>query len=130
MWRLVELCLVDLCLCNPGSGVAPSMTASHSSQCSSSSYVKTMLEDAIKDVDSRSDSVSHSSSDMVRIESGQNSGHTSGDDMETATSSDIEIISRISTPNGEYRSFVTTGSDRQFDLSPLRHAFGRTTVRR
>jgi len=35
-----------------------------------------------------------SRSDMVKVESDQTSGHTSGDELETTTSSDIEIISR------------------------------------
>jgi hypothetical protein len=34
----------------------------------------------------------------MKIECGQLSGHTSGDELETATSSDIEIIS---SPNGD-----------------------------
>lgn len=37
--------------------------------------------------------------DMVKVGSEQTSGHTSGDDLETTTSSDIEIIP---SPNGEY----------------------------
>ena len=95
---------------------------------SSSSYVKNMLEEAmvesLKDTDSRADS--HSSSDMVRIESGQNSGHTSADEIETTTSSDIEIISHLSTPtsNGDYRIDFRT-----LDLSPLKYAFNRTNRR-
>lgn len=35
-----------------------------------------------------------SRSDLVKIGSDQTSGHTSGDELETTTSSDIEIISR------------------------------------
>ncbi|KAK2152748.1 hypothetical protein LSH36_320g05005 [Paralvinella palmiformis] len=90
----------------------------------SSSYVKNMLEEAMvesmKDTDSHTDS--HSSSDMVRIESGPTSGHTSADEIETNTSSDIEIISHISTP-------TPNGENRLFDLSPLRHALSRTMHR-
>ena len=94
---------------------------------SSSGYVKNMLEEAMvescKDTDSHADS-----SDLVRIESG--SGHTSADEIETQTSSDIEIISHISTPTsnngGDYR---IGGVERPFDLSPLRHAFGRSMTR-
>lgn len=41
------------------------------------------------------------SGDMVKIGSEQTSGHTSGDDLETTTSSDIEIIP---SPNGDYGS--------------------------
>ena len=36
----------------------------------------------------------YSRSDLVKIGSDQTSGHTSGDELETTTSSDIEIISR------------------------------------
>lgn len=36
----------------------------------------------------------YSRSDLVKIGSDQASGHTSGDELETTTSSDIEIISR------------------------------------
>ena len=93
---------------------------------SSSSYVKTMLEEAMvesmKDTDSHSSSTSEKSSEMVRIESGMNSGHTSGDEIDTTTSSDIEIIS-TPTPNGDYRQ------ERPFDLSPLRQALSRTVRR-
>lgn len=95
------------------------------SEMSSSGYVKNMLEEAmvesLKDTDSHADS-SHSSADMIRI----GSGHTSGDEIETTTSSDIEIISHISTPtpNGEFRY------ERPFDLSPLRHALSRSVTRR
>ncbi|KAK7866995.1 hypothetical protein R5R35_006861 [Gryllus longicercus] len=83
-------------------------------QHSSSYYVKTMLADAIgeDDVkDSRMDTLlpareqspisSESRSDMVKVESDQTSGHTSGDELETTTSSDIEIIS---SPNGDSSS--------------------------
>lgn len=41
---------------------------------------------------------SDSKSDLVKIGSDRTSGHTSGDDLETATSSDIEIIP---SPNGD-----------------------------
>lgn len=44
---------------------------------------------------------SESRSDLVKIGSEQTSGHTSGDELETATSSDIEIIS---SPNGDSSS--------------------------
>ncbi len=91
---------------------------------SSSGLVKNMLEEAmvesIKDTDSHTDS--HSSSDMVRIESGATSGHTSGDEIETTTSSDIEIISHISTP-------TANGDTPLVDLSPLRSAFTRSLRR-
>uniref|UniRef100_V9IJB2 TATA element modulatory factor n=1 Tax=Apis cerana TaxID=7461 RepID=V9IJB2_APICE len=44
---------------------------------------------------------SESRSDLVKIGSDQTSGHTSGDELETTTSSDIEIIS---SPNGDSSS--------------------------
>jgi hypothetical protein len=91
---------------------------------SSSSYVKNMLEEAM--TESVKDSDSHTSSEMVRIESAQNSGHTSADEIDTTTSSDIEIISHISTPtpNGDGHR-----TERPFDLSPLRHALSRSVRR-
>ena len=97
------------------------------SSLTSSGYVKNMIEEAmvesLKESDSHSDRSSDKSSDMVRIESGMNSGHTSGDEIDTTTSSDIEIIS-TPTPNGEYRLM-----ERPFDLSPLRHALSKTVRR-
>lgn len=81
-----------------------------------------MLE-SVKDNESHCDSTSHSSSDMVRIESGQNSELTSADELETATSSDIEIISHISTP-------TSNGGDRlPFQLSNLRFSQNRAQRR-
>lgn len=44
---------------------------------------------------------SESRSDLIKIGSDQTSGHTSGDELETTTSSDIEIIS---SPNGDSSS--------------------------
>ncbi|XP_076757592.1 TATA element modulatory factor isoform X2 [Xylocopa sonorina] len=81
-----------------------------------SSYVKTMLEDAMSEksgeiVEAEVQSTemprenspisSESRSDLVKIESDQTSGHTSGDEIETTTSSDIEVIS---SPNGDSSS--------------------------
>lgn len=80
-----------------------------------SSYVKTMLADAmiekaeIIEVEAQSADIlrdnspisSESRSDLVKIGSDQTSGHTSGDELETTTSSDIEIIS---SPNGDSSS--------------------------
>jgi len=90
---------------------------------SASSLVKTMIEDAmsesLKEIDAHSSGSSDKSSEMVRIESGMNSGHTSGDEIDTTTSSDIEIIS-TPTPNGDQPL------ERPFDLSPLRHALTRS----
>ncbi|XP_031773137.1 TATA element modulatory factor isoform X4 [Apis florea] len=82
----------------------------------SSSYVKTMLEDAMIEKGTEiieaeiqgtemprenSPISSESRSDLVKIGSDQTSGHTSGDELETTTSSDIEIIS---SPNGDSSS--------------------------
>ncbi|XP_076680234.1 TATA element modulatory factor isoform X2 [Andrena cerasifolii] len=81
----------------------------------SSSYVKTMLADAMIEkgeaieLDGQSTEMprdnspisSESRSDLVKIGSDQTSGHTSGDELETTTSSDIEIIS---SPNGDSSS--------------------------
>ncbi|XP_076292494.1 TATA element modulatory factor [Lasioglossum baleicum] len=81
-----------------------------------SSYVKTMLADAmiekvgeIMEMEGQSSDMprenspisSESRSDLVKIGSDQTSGHTSGDELETTTSSDIEIIS---SPNGDSSS--------------------------
>ncbi|XP_043258588.1 TATA element modulatory factor [Colletes gigas] len=82
-----------------------------------SSYVKTMLADAmiekgeIIEIEGQAADMprenspisSESRSDLVKIGSDQTSGHTSGDELETTTSSDIEIISRYS-PNGDSSS--------------------------
>ncbi|KAK0168648.1 hypothetical protein PV327_002426 [Microctonus hyperodae] len=82
---------------------------------SSSCYVKNMLADAmvektelLVDLDRQeglprehSPISSESRSDLVKIGSDQASGHTSGDELETTTSSDIEIIS---SPNGDSSS--------------------------
>ncbi|XP_029041906.2 TATA element modulatory factor isoform X1 [Osmia bicornis bicornis] len=84
---------------------------------SASSYVKTMLADAMIEkgeiIETEAQSAdmprenspisSESRSDLVKIGSDQTSGHTSGDELETTTSSDIEIISRYS-PNGDSSS--------------------------
>ncbi|XP_015439030.1 PREDICTED: TATA element modulatory factor isoform X2 [Dufourea novaeangliae] len=106
-----------------GKMIEPPLTAS--------SYVKTMLADAmiekgggsggssgggeigeiaeiaeieVQGVDmprENSPTSSESRSDLVKIGSDQTSGHTSGDELETTTSSDIEIIS---SPNGDSSS--------------------------
>lgn len=77
-------------------------------QQSSSYYVKTMLADAMGEEENRTSLVtrdqspiSSERSDLVKVESEQTSGHTSGDELETTTSSDIEIIS---SPNGDSSS--------------------------
>lgn len=93
-----------------------------------SSYVKTMLADAmvekgeIIDMETHCTEVprenspisSESRSDLVKIGSDQASGHTSGDELETTTSSDIEIIS---SPNGDSSSTQSRQSPAKLQLS-------------
>ncbi|KYM96746.1 TATA element modulatory factor [Cyphomyrmex costatus] len=95
---------------------------------STSSYVKTMLADAmvekgeIIDIETHCTEVprenspisSESRSDLVKIGSDQASGHTSGDELETTTSSDIEIIS---SPNGDSSSTQSRQSPAKLQLS-------------
>lgn len=65
-------------------------------QCSSHSSVSSHKDGSVKE---RTSPVSsESKSDLVKIGSDRTSGHTSGDEVETTTSSDIEIIP---SPNGE-----------------------------
>lgn len=90
------------------------------SSSSNSSYVKCLIEEAMEETRSdHSDSHSNSAdrSESSKTESEHNSeksisGHDSGDEIDTTTSSDIEIIS-TPTPNGERGEHL-------FDLSPLR----------
>ena len=97
-------------------GVAESVMSSSSN----SSYVKCLIEEAMEETRSdHSDSHSNSAdrSESSKTESEHNSeksvsGHDSGDEIDTTTSSDIEIIS-TPTPNGERGEHL-------FDLSPLR----------
>lgn len=88
---------------------------------SSSSYVKALIADAMTektaletaqpvDVPQREPSPLSSES-LVKIGSDHASGHTSGDEIETNTSSDIEIIS---SPNGD-------SSSTQSRQSPAKH---------
>lgn len=77
-----------------------------------SSFVKNLLEEAMADNSTRDSS---GSAEPARIESGGNSGHTSADEIDTTTSSDIEIISHTSSMNG--RAASTHGS-RPVDISP------------
>ncbi|XP_025269962.1 TATA element modulatory factor [Camponotus floridanus] len=93
-----------------------------------SSYVKTMLADAmvekgeIIDMEAHCTEVprenspisSESRSDLVKIGSDQASGHTSGDELETTTSSDIEIIS---SPNGDSSSTQSRQSPAKLQLT-------------
>lgn len=65
-------------------------------QCSGDSSDSSQRESSVKE---RTSPVSSDSkSDLVKIGSDRTSGHTSGDELETATSSDIEIIP---SPNGD-----------------------------
>ncbi|XP_034250981.1 TATA element modulatory factor isoform X2 [Thrips palmi] len=85
------------------------------SQQSTSGYVRNLLADAMVD-DSAQIRVNspvsvESRSDGLRLGSEQTSGHTSGDELETTTSSDIEIIS---SPNGD-------GSSTASRQSPAKH---------
>ncbi|XP_066595257.1 TATA element modulatory factor-like [Prorops nasuta] len=85
-----------------------------------SSYVKNMLADAMVE---KGESIemprenspisSESRSDLVKIGSDQTSGHTSGDELETTTSSDIEIIS---SPNGDSSSTQSRQSPAKLQL--------------
>ncbi|XP_012533075.1 TATA element modulatory factor [Monomorium pharaonis] len=93
-----------------------------------SSYVKTMLADAMVEKGEVIDMETHcteiprenspisseSRSDLVKIGSDQASGHTSGDELETTTSSDIEIIS---SPNGDSSSTQSRQSPAKLQLS-------------
>lgn len=60
---------------------------------------------------------SESKSDLVKIGSDQASGHTSGDELETTTSSDIEIIS---SPNGDSSSTQSRQSPAKQTCSKLK----------
>lgn len=57
---------------------------------------------------------SDSKSDLVKIGSDRTSGHTSGDELETATSSDIEIIP---SPNGDGHGFRSSPAKYSFKQS-------------
>ncbi|XP_052069075.1 TATA element modulatory factor-like isoform X2 [Mytilus californianus] len=86
----------------------------------SSSYVKCMIEEAMDDnmkmEDNSSDGHSVGKSECSR----STGGHESGDEVDTTTSSDIEIIS-TPTSNGENNKFI--------DLSPLKIALQKTARR-
>ena len=83
---------------------------------SGSSCVKNLLEEAMADSSTRDSS---GSAEPARIESGGNSGHTSADEIDTTTSSDIEIISHTSSMNGRP---VGVHASRPIDISPPRHS--------
>ena len=90
------------------------------SDSSGSSYVKCMIEEAMTDngrlEDANSDS--HSMGGEKSECSRSNGGNESGDDIDTTTSSDIEIISTPNSNNGECQKMV--------DLSPLKIALQKT----
>ncbi|KAK2586797.1 hypothetical protein KPH14_011822 [Odynerus spinipes] len=110
--------------------VSPADTKVIDTPLTTSSYVKTMLADAmvekneITDVQTHSTDVprenspisseSFSRSDLVKIGSDQTSGHTSGDELETTTSSDIEVIS---SPNGDSSSTQSRQSPAKLQMS-------------
>ena len=87
----------------------------------SASFVQCMIEDAMgmedasRNEDSSSDNHSEEKSEGSKVDSefekGVYSGHESSDEIETTTSSDIEIIS-TPTPNGDKTNMV--------DLSPIK----------
>ena len=66
------------------------------------SFVKCMLEDAIDDSKQDDNSDSHSATEKSDGSRSVYSNHESSDEIDTTTSSDIEIIS-MPTPNGENR---------------------------
>ncbi|KAJ8713753.1 hypothetical protein PYW07_014123 [Mythimna separata] len=78
-------------------------------QCNESSSSSSQKDGSIKE--RTSPISSDSKSDLVKIGSDRTSGHTSGDELETATSSDIEIIP---SPNGDGHGFRN---------SPAKYAF-------
>jgi len=82
----------------------------------SSTCVKNLLEEAMADNSTRDGT---SSAEPARVESGGNSGHTSADEIDTTTSSDIEIISHASSVNG--RPAGAHGL-RPVDISPSRNS--------
>ncbi|XP_061180944.1 TATA element modulatory factor-like isoform X2 [Saccostrea echinata] len=87
----------------------------------SSSYVKCMIEDAMDDSAKMEDNGSDTPSKSECSRS--TGGHDSGDEISTTTSSDIEIISHVSTPtsNGDGSKMV--------DLSPLKISLQKTARR-
>lgn len=98
-----------------------SSEAGETSPPSSSSCVKNLLEEAMADNSVRDGT---GLAEPSRIESGGNSGHTSADEIDTTTSSDIEIISHTSSMNG--RATSTHGS-RPVDISPRHNVWNSRT---
>ena len=73
------------------------------------SFVKCSLEDAMEDSKGDDNSDNHSATEKSDGSSRSiHSGHESADEIDTTTSSDIEIIS-LPTPNGENRQVNTSG---------------------
>ena len=106
-----------------GAGRGATAATAGGCQLDGSSYVKSLLEEAMTESAKADDTASSHSSEMVRVGSANNSGHTSTDEVDTTTSSDIEVISHRSTPNGSEAAGRTSATPATFDLSPLRHAF-------
>ena len=104
-----------------------------SSSSTHSTYVKSLIQDAMDDLSNKTEdsgSDNHSNSEVKsesskvdsEIEKSVHSGHESSDDIETNTSSDIEILSAPhsngeAASGGEVSKFHTP-----FDLTPLRMA--------
>ncbi|XP_069125265.1 TATA element modulatory factor-like isoform X2 [Argopecten irradians] len=101
------------------------ITDSMFSVSSSSSYVKCMIEEAMEDNGRSEDNNSdcHSTGGEKSECSRSTGGHESGDEIDTTTSSDIEIIS---TPNS-----INNGdhTNKMVDLSPLKIALQKTARR-
>ncbi|XP_021343088.1 TATA element modulatory factor-like isoform X10 [Mizuhopecten yessoensis] len=100
------------------------ITDSMFSVSSSSSYVKCMIEEAMEDNSRSEDNNSdcHSTGGEKSECSRSTGGQESGDDIDTTTSSDIEIIS---TPNS-----INNGEpNKMVDLSPLKIALQKTARR-
>ncbi|CAB3222032.1 unnamed protein product [Arctia plantaginis] len=81
-------------------------------QCNDSSSGSSHKEGSVKE--RTSPISSDSKSDLVKIGSDRTSGHTSGDELETATSSDIEIIP---SPNGDGHGFRNSPAKYTFKQS-------------
>ncbi|RUS88994.1 hypothetical protein EGW08_003241, partial [Elysia chlorotica] len=112
---------------------SPDPDASQDSSSTHSTYVKSLIQDAMDDLSNKTEdsgSDNHSNSEVKsesskvdsEIEKSVYSGHESSDDIETNTSSDIEILSAPHS-NGEGASGDdVTKFHTPFDLTPLRLA--------
>ncbi|KAK7003716.1 TATA element modulatory factor-like isoform X1 [Biomphalaria glabrata] len=105
-----------------------SKTLEESAQSLSSSYVKCMIEEAMEDFSKTEDSGSDNHSNGEKSESSKQdseleksiySGHESSDEIETTTSSDIEIITAPSS-NGESKY------GNSFEISPMKIVLQRS----